>query len=168
MDAKGERRAKGTRNGVSSPAGRRGRETRDVHLSRAPPAPGTPSHPTGIDHVFLLPAAASYRACVQHALRRSPTYTPRRPSSSLSLSLSLHSIHPPDTFRPHHPFPPSRSLVLSLATHFTLAIVSERYIAILAKTTVLANQAKGGRDYSKPFNEFEIEEFFFFFFFFFF
>ena len=57
--------------------------------------------------------------------------------------------------------------MLSLATHFTLAIVSERYIAILAKTTVLANQAKGGRDYSKPFNEFEIEEFFFFFFFFF-
>ena len=53
--------------------------------------------------------------------------------------------------------------MLSLATHFTLAIVSERYIAILAKTTVLANQAKGGRDYSKPFNEFEIEEFFFFF-----
>ena len=38
---------------------RRGRETRDVHLSRAPPAPGTPSHPTGIDHVSSLTATES-------------------------------------------------------------------------------------------------------------
>lgn len=95
---------KGTRNGVSSAAGRRGRETRDVHLSRAPPAPGTPSHPTGIDHVFLLPAA-SYRACV-HFTRSYPlprirartrtraSTIPRRVSPPSPESTPIHSTLP--------------------------------------------------------------------------
>lgn len=88
------------------------------------------------------------RLCVHFT--RSPTYTrtytPRRSSSSLS------SRHIP-------PFPsvPSRSLVLSLATHFALAIVSEKYIAILAKTTVLAEPVNPGERrglFDEPFNEF--------------
>lgn len=102
-------KGKGTRNGVSSPAGRRGRESRDVHLSRAPPAPGTPSHPTGIDHVFLLPAA-SYRACV-HFTRTYPppctcTYAYTRARSS-SLSAPL---------RPS----PTRSRNIHVPTHSAL------------------------------------------------
>lgn len=48
-------------------------------------------------------------------------------------------------------------LVLSLATHFALAIVSEKYIAILAKTTVLAEPVNPGERrglFDEPFNEF--------------
>lgn len=58
----------------------------------------------------------------------------------------------PTTFRPLRPFPPSRSsLVLSLATHLALAIVSEEYTSrSWRKPPVLANPVnpEEGRDRS--------------------
>lgn len=119
---RGRRRSRGgTRNGVSSPAGRRGRETRDVHLSRAPPAPGTPSHPTGIDHVFLLPAASLPRLC---ARTHPPTYIYIYICKYVRSSspLSSHS-----TSRPSHPFVPRGKPCLLHTLPAAQIVRSEKY-----------------------------------------
>lgn len=103
------------------------------------------------------------RPRIPRASITSSSYQPRRRTAPVCST--LYAAHPPTytflfiplvpsptTFRPLRPFPPSRSsLVLSLATHLALAIVSEEYTSrSWRKPSALANPVnpEEGRDHS--------------------